>query len=210
MLWISEPPYLGWSRSRKTRRLQVAQHIKSFVSLITCCINNLYQCIKVYWYWVKWVPTGRKLPYFSCESEFNGNKKNRVNKKHSIINFFSIRDGRNWAKAGALTSILTSWSYSTSNWNCSTTLDSSTNSSMYEANPCHFQVTNMAFLPGLKKQINKANQFMSEKISGVEGTKAGLPVGSWMIDWVLFFLHLIMQIILHPENGCILFSCKHS
>lgn len=29
----------------------------------------------------------------------------------------------------------------------------------------------MAFLPGLKKQINKANQFMSEKISGVEGTK---------------------------------------
>jgi hypothetical protein len=32
----------------------------------------------------------------------------------------------------------------------------------------------MAFLPGLKKQINKANQFMSEKISGVEGTKAGL------------------------------------
>jgi hypothetical protein len=34
-----------------------------------------------------------------------------------------------------------------------------------------FQVTTMAFLPGLKKQINKANQFMSEKISGVEGTK---------------------------------------
>jgi len=29
----------------------------------------------------------------------------------------------------------------------------------------------MAFLPGLKKQINKANQFMSERISGVEGTK---------------------------------------
>jgi len=29
----------------------------------------------------------------------------------------------------------------------------------------------MAFLPGLKKQINKANQFMSEKITGVEGTK---------------------------------------
>lgn len=29
----------------------------------------------------------------------------------------------------------------------------------------------MAFLPGLKKQINKANQFMSEKIGGVEGTK---------------------------------------
>jgi len=29
----------------------------------------------------------------------------------------------------------------------------------------------MAFLPGLKKQLNKANQFMSEKISGVEGTK---------------------------------------
>merc|ERR1712110_838161 len=28
-----------------------------------------------------------------------------------------------------------------------------------------------AFLPGLKKQINKANQFMSERISGVEGTK---------------------------------------
>ena len=110
-----------------------------------------------------------------------------MNKKHSKINFFSIRDGRNWAKAGALTSILTSWSYSTSNWNCSTTLDSSTNSSMYEANPCHFQVTNMAFLPGLKKQINKANQFMSEKISGVEGTKAGLPVGSWMIDWFFFF-----------------------
>jgi len=33
------------------------------------------------------------------------------------------------------------------------------------------KVTTMAFLPGLKKQINKANQFMSEKISGVEGTK---------------------------------------
>jgi endophilin-A len=33
------------------------------------------------------------------------------------------------------------------------------------------KVANMAFLPGLKKQINKANQFMSEKISGVEGTK---------------------------------------
>lgn len=29
----------------------------------------------------------------------------------------------------------------------------------------------MAFLPGLKKQLNKANQFMSEKIGGVEGTK---------------------------------------
>jgi endophilin-A len=29
----------------------------------------------------------------------------------------------------------------------------------------------MAYLTGLKKQINKANQFMSEKISGVEGTK---------------------------------------
>jgi len=30
----------------------------------------------------------------------------------------------------------------------------------------------MAFLPkGLTKQINKANQFMSERISGVEGTK---------------------------------------
>ena len=27
----------------------------------------------------------------------------------------------------------------------------------------------MAYLTGLKKQINKANQFMSEKISGVEG-----------------------------------------
>ena len=29
----------------------------------------------------------------------------------------------------------------------------------------------MAFLPGLKKQFNKANQFMSERITGVEGTK---------------------------------------
>ena len=29
----------------------------------------------------------------------------------------------------------------------------------------------MAYLTGLKKQINKANQYMSEKISGVEGTK---------------------------------------
>jgi len=29
----------------------------------------------------------------------------------------------------------------------------------------------MAYLTGLKKQINKANQFMSEKITGVEGTK---------------------------------------
>ena len=29
----------------------------------------------------------------------------------------------------------------------------------------------MAFLPGLKKQLNKANQFMSERITGVEGTK---------------------------------------
>jgi len=29
----------------------------------------------------------------------------------------------------------------------------------------------MAFLPGLKKQINKANQFMTEKITGTEGTK---------------------------------------
>jgi len=29
----------------------------------------------------------------------------------------------------------------------------------------------MVYLTGLKKQINKANQFMSEKISGVEGTK---------------------------------------
>lgn len=29
----------------------------------------------------------------------------------------------------------------------------------------------MAFFPGLKKQLNKANQFMSEKIGGVEGTK---------------------------------------
>merc|ERR1719233_2228860 len=29
----------------------------------------------------------------------------------------------------------------------------------------------MAYLTGLKKQINKANQFMTEKISGVEGTK---------------------------------------
>ena len=29
----------------------------------------------------------------------------------------------------------------------------------------------MAYLSGLKKQINKANQFMSERISGVEGTK---------------------------------------
>lgn len=29
----------------------------------------------------------------------------------------------------------------------------------------------MAYLSGLKKQINKANQFMTEKISGVEGTK---------------------------------------
>ena len=29
----------------------------------------------------------------------------------------------------------------------------------------------MAYLTGLKKQINKANQFLSEKVSGVEGTK---------------------------------------
>ena len=29
----------------------------------------------------------------------------------------------------------------------------------------------MAYLTGLKKQINKANQYMSEKVSGVEGTK---------------------------------------
>ena len=29
----------------------------------------------------------------------------------------------------------------------------------------------MAFLPGLKKQFNKANQFMTERITGVEGTK---------------------------------------
>jgi len=29
----------------------------------------------------------------------------------------------------------------------------------------------MAFLPGLKKQFNKANQYMSERITGVEGTK---------------------------------------
>lgn len=29
----------------------------------------------------------------------------------------------------------------------------------------------MAFLPGLKKHLDKANQFMSEKIGGVEGTK---------------------------------------
>ncbi len=29
----------------------------------------------------------------------------------------------------------------------------------------------MAFLPGLKKQLNKANQYMSERITGVEGTK---------------------------------------
>lgn len=29
----------------------------------------------------------------------------------------------------------------------------------------------MAYLSGLKKQINKANQFMTERISGVEGTK---------------------------------------
>merc|ERR1719449_506464 len=29
----------------------------------------------------------------------------------------------------------------------------------------------MAFLPGLKKQINKANQYMTERITGVEGTK---------------------------------------
>ena len=33
------------------------------------------------------------------------------------------------------------------------------------------QEANMAYLSGLKKQINKANQFMTEKISGVEGTK---------------------------------------
>ena len=29
----------------------------------------------------------------------------------------------------------------------------------------------MAYLTGLKKQINKANQYMSEKISGVEGER---------------------------------------
>jgi len=29
----------------------------------------------------------------------------------------------------------------------------------------------MAFLPGLKKQFNKANQYMTERITGVEGTK---------------------------------------
>ena len=29
----------------------------------------------------------------------------------------------------------------------------------------------MAYLTGLMKQINKANQFLSEKVSGVEGTK---------------------------------------
>ncbi len=45
-----------------------------------------------------------------------------------------------------------------------------------------FQVTTMAFLPGLKKQINKANQFMSEKISGVEGTKErSQPVNLWKL-----------------------------
>ena len=31
-------------------------------------------------------------------------------------------------------------------------------------------VATMAYLTGLKKQINKANQFMSEKITGVEGS----------------------------------------
>ena len=29
----------------------------------------------------------------------------------------------------------------------------------------------MAFLPGFKKQLNKANQFLTEKVTGVEGTK---------------------------------------
>jgi hypothetical protein len=53
----------------------------------------------------------------------------------------------------------------------------------------------MAFLPGLKKQINKANQFMSEKISGVEGTKAGSS-GFRLILLKLHFLTAVDMVLI--------------
>ena len=60
-----------------------------------------------------------------------------------------------------------------------------------------FQVTTMAFLPGLKKQINKANQFMSEKISGVEGTKVNRTGHIGVRSYLSF------SIILLPRFVCV-------